>query len=181
MKDYLSTLFDTIRSFNSKPKKNQNQANKGNSSNKAYSLEGLFVKPVRIYMDTCSLLQKNSVQFMDEIARVAIRKNQKITLFKSVIRELQKVSTEQPHMQNKVNRIICKLYELKERHLLEMIEGSEKFFSDPNFLEAVIRDIRTMNVVIISNDKKLVTAAKNISKDILPAVHTEYVLKVKSV
>jgi hypothetical protein len=58
-------------------------------------------------------------------------------------------------MKKKATAILRKLYELKNDGLLEMIEGSEEVFSDPNFLEAVIRDIRKMNIVIISNDSKL--------------------------
>ena len=154
--------------------KNSNEKNK-------YNLEVLFTKPVRIYIDTCSLLKPNSVEFVDEISVIAKRKNQRITLFKSVVRELEKVSKEKPYMNKKVTAILRKLYELKNNGLLEMIEGSEEVFSDPNFLEAVIRDIITMNIVIISNDSKLTHAAQRISKDILPAVHTKYRLKVLAV
>ncbi len=98
-----------------------------------------------------------------------------------MIRELEKVSKEKPYMKKKATDILRKLYELKNNGLLEMIEGSEEVFSDPNCLEAVIRDIRTMNIVIISNDSKLTRAAQRISNDILPAVHTKYHLEVLAV
>ena len=167
---------ETVRTLKHKGE----QLKKSNERN-CYNLEALFTKPVCIYIDTCSLLKFNSIEFVDEISVIAKRKNQKITLFKSVIRELEKISKEKPYMKKKTTAILRKLYELKNDGLLEMIEGSEKIFSDPNFLEAVIRDIRKMNIVIISNDSKLTCAAQRISKDILPAVHTKYCLKVLAV
>ncbi len=154
---------------------------KENKGRNRYNLEPLFTKPVRIYIDTCSLLKPNSVEFIDEISVIAKKRNQRITLFKSVVRELEKVSNEKPYMKKKANVILRKLYELKNDGLLEMIEGSEEVFSDPNFLEAVIKDIRRMNIVIISNDSKLTRAAQRISNDILPAVHTKYHLKVMAI
>lgn len=161
--------------------KRKGEQPKDSDERERYNLEFLFTKPVRIYIDTCSLLKPNSVEFIDEISIIAKRKNQKITLFKSVVRELEKVSKEKPYMKKKASAILRKLYELKNDGLLEMIEGSEEVFSDPNFLEAVIKDIRRMNIVIISNDSKLTRAAQRISKDILPAVHTKYRLKVLAV
>ena len=176
MKKYFKKIMETVRTVKLKGE----QSKEGNKSNR-YNLEVLFTKPVRIYIDTCSLLKPNSVEFIDEMSTIAKSKNQKITLFKSVVRELEKVSKEQPYMKKKATAILRKLYELKNDGLLEMIEGSEEVFSDPNFLEAVIKDIRKMNIVIISNDSKLTRAAQRISKDILPAVHTKYRLKVLAV
>ncbi|MCD7810288.1 MAG: hypothetical protein LUG91_00285 [Ruminococcus sp.] len=167
---------ETVRVSGQKGERNKKDVKKSK-----YNLEVLFTKPVRIYIDTCSLLKANSVEFIDEISIISKRRNQKITLFKSVVRELEKVSKEQPYMKKKANTILRKLYELKNENLLEMIEGSEEIFSDPNFLEAVIKDIRKMNIVIISNDSKLTLAAQRISKDILPAVHTKYRLQVMAV
>lgn len=176
MNNYFKKIMETVRTVKHKCEQPKN----GNARN-GYNLEALFTKPVRIYIDTCSLLRPNSVDFVDEISVIAKRKNQKIALFKSVVRELEKVSKEKPYMKKKATAILRKLYELKNDGLLEMIEGSEEVFSDPNFLEAVIRDIRKMNIVIISNDSKLTHAAQRISKDILPAVHTKYRLKVLAV
>lgn len=140
--------------------------------------EKLFTKPVRVYIDTCSLLKPNSVSFVNEMAKAAEKKNQKITIFKSIVRELEKISREQPQMKKRVNDILNKLYDLKEKNLLEVMEGTEKLFSDPNFLEALIHDLRTTNVVIVSNDYQLGRAARRISEDIRCAVYTKYKLQV---
>lgn len=123
--------------------------------NEKYDLEKSLTKPVRVYIDTCSLLRPNSVSFVNELAEVAEKQNQKITIFKSVIRELEKISKNQPQMKKRVNDILNKLYELKQKDLLEVLEGKEKLFSDPNFLEALIHDLRTTNVIIVSNDYQL--------------------------
>lgn len=146
--------------------------------NEKYDLEKSFTKPVRVYIDTCSLLRPNSVSFVNELAEVAEKQNQKITIFKSVIRELEKISKNQPQMKKRVNDILNKLYELKQKDLLEMLEGKEKLFSDPNFLEALIHDLRTTNVIIVSNDYQLGKAARRISEDIRCAVYTKYKLQV---
>ena len=143
--------------------------------NEKYNLEKSFTKPVRVYIDTCSLLRPN---FISQLAEVAEKQNQKITIFKSVIRELEKISNNQPQMKKRVNDILNKLYELKQKDLLEVLEGKEKLFSDPNFLEALIHDLRTTNVIIVSNDYQLGRAARRISEDIRCAVYTKYKLQV---
>lgn len=148
---------------------------------KEYDFDALFIKPVRIYIDTCSLLKANSLDFVNEISVVAKNKDQKITLFKSVIRELEKVSNEKPYMKERADNILRELYRLKNDGLVEMIEGNEMLFSDANLLEVVTKEIRTMNIVIISNDSKLTNAAKRIFEALLPAVHTKYTLKVMAI
>lgn len=147
-----------------------------------YELLIAELRPVKIYIDTCSLLRPGSLSQLKQLSIAAERQQQRLIIFKSVIRELERVSQRESKLGERASPMFRSLHTLKSEVLLEVIEGSDRHFSDFNFLEAIVKDIRKMNVLIVSNDKALAASAKDIVDAMKPSIrinHTVTTIKFK--
>ena len=122
-----------------------------------------------IYVDTSSLLHPYGPALLDAMEKLLSLTGQKLHLFPSVLRELERVGNREKDLFDRSKTIQEKLRRLEHLGLLNLNIGADPNFSDINFIAYFIEELAKKHpVVLISQDNGLSECAMRIPDFLAP-------------
>lgn len=135
-------------------------------------------QPLAVYADTCSLLHTDGEKLLQAVETIFPKFHMQLTIFSSVITELENVGQKDLKQRTASERLLRYLRMMEQNGTVRIVIGDNNHFSDANFIAAFVHQIRTTNILFISQDNALCDTVSKLRQFLSPCIRTDHKITV---